>query len=44
MICKHILLITFLNEPKDYAKLNGSSNCYVSRTINLTICHLFTHS
>ena len=44
MICKHILLITFLNEPElifFYKQLNGSKNCYRIRIILFTINNLF---
>ena len=39
MICKHILLIKFLNEPELIfgTQLNGSKYCYVSLTIQLNI-------
>ena len=43
MICKHILLITFLDELKRI-HLNGIKYCYVSLTIQLNICYLFTQS
>ena len=47
MICKHILLITFLNEPEVivfYSQLNGSKYCSVSLTVQLNLSHLFKHS
>ena len=42
MICKHILLIKFLNERKLIlcSQLNGSKYFYVSLTIQLNISHL----
>ena len=46
MICKHILFVTILNEPKliFFRQLNGSKYCYVLLTIQLDITYLFTHS
>ena len=46
MICKHILLIMFLNEPKLFfcTQLNASKYCYVSLTIHVNISYLFAHS
>ena len=46
MICKHILLITFLNEPELIfcRDLNGFSYFYQIRIILFTINHLFVHS
>ena len=44
MICKHVLLITFLNEPKHILlPTNGSKYCYVSLTIQLNI-NLFVYT
>ena len=42
MICKHILLITFLNELVLCIQLNGCKYCYVSQTIQLNISNLLT--
>ena len=44
MICKHILLITFLTSLNTffYIQLNGSKYYYVSLTIQLNTSHLFT--
>ena len=44
MICKHILPVIILNERELIfcTQLNGSKYCYVSRTIQLNISHLFT--
>ena len=46
MICKYILLITFLKEPKliFFLHINGSKYCYVSLTIQLNISHFFALS
>ena len=46
MICKHILLRTFLNEQNSvyYKQLKGSIYCNVLLTIQLDISYLFTHS
>ena len=46
MICKLILLITFLNEPQHnfFTQLNGLKYSYLIRIILLTINHLFAHS
>ena len=46
MICKHILLITFLNDSSLIlcTHLNGSKYYYVSLRIHLNLIHLFTNS
>ena len=43
MICKHIFLITFLNEPGFIfgTQLNGFKYFYLIGIILLTICYLF---
>ena len=44
MICKHILLMTFLNEPEFnfYTQLKGFKYCYIIVTIYQIIClHTF---
>ena len=45
MICKQILLLIFLNEPKLIffgIQLDGFKYCYKSLIIQLNISHLFT--
>ena len=45
MISKHILYITFLNEPDlIFLQLNGFTYFYLIRIILFTINHLFAHS
>ena len=46
MICKYILLITFLEEPEHifFTQLNGFKYYYLIRMILFTINHLFAHS
>ena len=46
MICKHILLITFLDEPAVIfsAQLNGFRYFYLILIILFTINHLLAHS
>ena len=46
MICKHILLITFLNEPELIfcTQLNGFKYFYLPQIIIFTINHLFALS
>ena len=46
MICKYILLITFLNDFKLIIsqQLNGSKDYFALLTIQLIISYLFTHS
>ena len=47
MICKHILLIIFLNEPELIilgTQLNGFKYCYLIQIILFTINNLFAHS
>ena len=46
MICKHILLITFLKKPEliFYTQLNGFKYFYLTGIIPFTINHLFAHS
>ena len=46
MICKLVLLITFLNIPELIfcTQLSGSKYCYVSLIIQLNISHLFALS
>ena len=46
MIPKHILLITFLNELKVIfcTQFNDSQLFYLTRKIQFTMNHLFTHS
>ena len=42
MICKHILLITFLNKPEFFCtQLNGFKYCYLALIIQCNIYHLF---
>ena len=45
MMCKHILLMMFLNELGSFftTQLNGSKYGQVTLTIQLNISHLFTH-
>ena len=46
MICKHILLITFLNESEFIlgSPLNGFTYFYLMGMILFSINHLFAHS
>ena len=46
MICKHILLITFLNKPEFIfsRQLNDLKYCYLTLIILFNITHSFTHS
>ena len=39
-----VTLIIQSNTIHSFARSNGSKYCYVSLTIQLNICHLFTHS
>ena len=45
MICKYILLITFLNKPELIfcTELNGFKYFYLTQIILFTINHLFAH-
>ena len=47
MICKHILLVTFLNKSEFtffFAQLNDFKYFYLTQIILFTINHLFFHS
>ena len=46
MICKHILLITFIEEPELFfgTELNGFKYFYLIWIILLTINYFFAHS
>ena len=44
MICKHILMITFLNEPEHISLFFDFEYFYPKQIILLTINHLFAHS